>query len=345
MPGPTYSVAELAATLDLPFRGQGDELLTGLAPLASAGKGELSFLSSVKFKSSLEQSAASAVIVHPDMADLCPTNVLLSTNPYLSYARVSALFDAWQRPRLGIHPSAVVASDQVHPSASVGANCVIEAGAEIAEGCVIGPGTVIGENVRLGRNCLLHANVTVYHSVSMGDDCVIHSGTVIGADGFGFAPSDEGWIKIHQLGSVKIGKRVEIGANSTIDRGALSDTIIGNGVILDDQTMIAHNVEIGDNTAMAGCCQVAGSTKIGKNCTFAGNVGVIGHVEIADNVQITARSLVSKSIDKPGSYSGGVIAMASNLWRKNFARFSKLDELHRRVVGLEKQLKNKEGKN
>ena len=344
MSGPSYSLAELAAALQLDYRGDGAQQLSGLAPLATASEGQLSFLSNVKFKSSLANTRASALIVHPDLADDCHCGVLLSSNPYVSYAKASALFDPLQKPRAGIHPSAVVVSDKVHDSVAIAANCVIEEGAEIAEGCVIGPGTVVGANSRIGRNTLLHANVTLYHGVILGEACVVHSGVVIGADGFGFAPSkDEGWVKIHQLGSVRIGDRVEIGANSCIDRGALTDTLIGDGVILDDQTMIAHNVEIGEGTAMAGCCQVAGSTKIGKYCTLAGNVGVIGHIEIVDNVHVTARTMVSKSILTAGSYSGAITVMESALWRKNMVRLGKLDELYRRVVSLEKQLQNREG--
>jgi UDP-3-O-[3-hydroxymyristoyl] glucosamine N-acyltransferase len=234
-------------------------------------------------------------------------------------------------------------AEDIHDSVAVGANCVIEAGAEIGEGSVIGAGVVIGENSKIGKHCYIHPNVSIYHGVSIGDEVVIHSGTVIGGDGFGFAPSEQGWQKIHQLGGVRIGTNVEVGANSCIDRGALEDTVIGNRVILDNFSMIAHNVVSGDATAMAACCQVAGSTTIGSNCTFAGNVGVVGHVSIADNVVITARGLVTKSIVNAGSYSGGAGGVSeSSMWRKKAARFTMLDEVFRRVFSLEKQLKIKE---
>lgn len=344
MSAPTYRVADLAAALDLPFSGRGDELLTGLAPLASADSGELSFLANAKYKVQLSQTRASAVIVHPSMQAECPTTAIIADNPYLAYARASAMFDPWQRPVAGAHISAVVLSDKVHPSASIGPHCVIEPGAEVGEGSVVGPGCVIGADARIGRHCLLHANVTLYHKVVLGDHCVIHSGVVIGADGFGFAPSQQGWVKIHQIGSVRIGSRVEIGANSSIDRGAIADTVIGDGVILDDQILIAHNVEVGSGTAMAGGCQVAGSTKIGKNCTFGGSVGVLGHLEIADNVHVTARSLVAKSLTESGAYSSGVSAMEASVWRKSMARLGRLDEVFRRVMSLEKRLKSEEGK-
>ena len=337
----TFSLAELATILGLDFRGDAATQLCGIASLATAGSEQLSFLSNSKFKSSLQTTLAGAVILHPDIAAGFTANCLLSDNPYLMYARVSALFDPFEKPRSGVHPSAVVVAENIHDSVAIGANCVIEAGAEVGEGSVIAAGVVLGRGSRIGKHCYIHANVTIYHGVNIGDECIVHSGVVIGGDGFGFAPGPAGWEKIHQLGGVQIGNRVEIGANSCIDRGAIENTMIGNNVILDDQTMIAHNVIVGDGTAMAGCCQVAGSAVIGKNCTLAGNVGVVGHITITDNVHITARCLVSKSISKSGSYSGSFAMSESTEWRKNAARFSKLDELYRRVAFLEKQLKIK----
>ena len=337
----TFSLAEVAAALGLEFKGRPDTFLAGMAPLSSAGPEHLSFLSTVKLKSTLQSTLAGAVILHHDMAADYGGNCLLTDQPYLMYARASALFDPFIKPRVGVHPSAVVVAENIHSSVSIGANCVIEEGVEIAEGTVVAPGVVIGRDSRIGKDCYIHANVTIYHGVSIGNECIVHSGVVVGGDGFGFAQGPSGWEKIHQLGGVQIGNKVEIGANSCIDRGALNNTVIGNDVILDDQTMIAHNVIIGDGTAMAGCCQVAGSTVIGKNCTLAGNVGVVGHITITDNVHITARCLVSKSILQPGSYSGTFGVAESTEWRKNAARFSKLDELYRRVAFLEKQLKIK----
>lgn len=338
----TFSLAEVAAALGLEFKGRPDTVLAGMAPLSSAGPEHLSFLSNIKLKSTLQSTMAGAVILHPNMAVDYTGNCLLTDQPYLMYARASALFDPFVKPRAGVHPSAVVVAENIHSSVSIGANCVVEEGVEIGEGTVIAPGVVIGRGSCIGKYCYIHANVTIYHGVNIGDECIVHSGVVLGGDGFGFAPGPNGWEKIHQLGGVKIGNKVEVGANSSIDRGALDDTVIGNGVILDDQTMIAHNVVIGDGTAMAGCCQVAGSTVIGKNCTLAGNVGVVGHITIADNVHITARCMVTKSILQPGSYSGTFGVAESTEWRKNAARFSKLDELYRRVAFLEKQLKTKD---
>ena len=336
------SLGELAQALGVDYRGDGSCMLTGIAPLNSAGPGQLSFLANRKYAAALATTRAAAVILPPAMADAFPGGCLFADDPYLMFARASALFDPLERPRAGIHPSAVVMSDDVHPTASIGANCVVEADASIGEGTVLGPGTVVGAASRLGRNCYLHANVTLYHGVVLGDEVNIHSGTVIGGDGFGFAPSQEGWVKIHQLGGVRIGNRVEIGANCCIDRGALDDTVIEDGVIMDDQIMIAHNVVVGAGTAMAGCCQVAGSAIIGKRCTLAGNVGIVGHITICDGVHITARTMVTRSISEPGSYPSGTPMMDSGQWRKSAARFSKLDELHRRVVALERQVKNQQ---
>ncbi|WP_269618013.1 UDP-3-O-(3-hydroxymyristoyl)glucosamine N-acyltransferase [Zhongshania sp. BJYM1] len=338
----TFSLADVAAALELEFRGQPDTILRGIAPLGTAGPEYLSFLSNSKFKSQLESTLAGAVILHPKFATDFAGNCLLSVDPYLMYARASALFDPFIKPRSGVHPSAVVVAEDIHDSVSIAANCVIDEDVHIGEGTVIAPGVVIGRGSRIGKYCYIHANVTIYHGVSIGDESVVHSGVVIGGDGFGFAPGPHGWEKIHQLGGVQIGSRVEIGANSCIDRGALENTVIGDNVILDDQTMIAHNVVVGDGTAMAGCCQVAGSAVIGKNCTLAGNVGVVGHITIADNVHITARCMVSKSILQSGSYSGTFGVTESAEWRKNAARFSKLDELYRRVAFLEKQFKMKD---
>ena len=328
------SLAEVAGLLGLSLHGDGQRQVRGIGALDSAQADQLSFLANAKYRRLLAETQAGAVIVHPDLLAEAQAAgddrvILVSDNPYLAYAKASALFEPLEKPRA-----------QVHPSASIGANCVIEAGAEIGEGTVIAPGTVIGRGSQIGKYSYLHANVTVYHGVSIGDECIIHSGVVIGGDGFGFAPSKDGWVKIHQLGGVRIGNRVEVGANSCIDRGALNDTVIGDGVIMDDFTMIAHNVEVGEGTAMAACNQVAGSAKIGKHCTLAGNVGVVGHIQIADGVHLTARSLVTKSIDQVGTYSsGGSPLMETARWRKNSARFGKLDELYRQVQALEKQLK------
>ncbi len=337
-----YTLAELADLLDVTVMGDPDIVISGLATLASAGAGQLSFLANPKYHKALESTAADAVIVAPAMVDVCPCNSLVSDNPYVSYARASQLFAQAGVTQGGIHPSAVVSQTAtIDASATIGANVSIADNVVIGANTVIGPGCVIGHDSVLGTNCLLHANVSIYHGIHIGNRVTIHSAAVIGADGFGFAPSPDrqkgGWIKIAQLGGVRIGNDVEIGAGTTIDRGALDDTIIGDRVILDNQVQIAHNVELGHNTAIAGCTAIAGSTKIGSNCTIAGGVGIVGHLTIADRVHVTAMSLITKSIGSPGSYSSGTGMMDSRHWRKNAVRFSQLDDLAKRLTELEKK--------
>jgi len=328
----------------LTCQGDADTKIVGLAALASATTGQLSFLANAHYQDDLLNTSASAVILTPAMAELCPSNALLSANPYLSYAQASALFSLAPKFAQGVHRSAVVsASANISPSACVDANAVIADGVTIASNSYIGPGAVIGDGVQIGEDCVLQANVSIYQGVTVGDRVILHSGVVVGSDGFGYAPStgSKRWHKIHQLGAVRIGNDVEIGANTVVDRGALDDTVIGNGVIIDNLVQIAHNVVIGDNTAIAGCSAIAGSTKIGSNCTIAGRASILGHLSIADGCHITTNSLVSKSIDRPGSYSSGTAGVEpTKAWRKNAVRFSKLNEIYQRLLRLEKKSKD-----
>ncbi len=338
-----YTLAALAELLAVSCEGDSEIVISGLASLASAGPGQLTFLANPKYQKDLASTQAEAAIVAPDMVGIGPENCLVSDNPYLTFARASQLFAETTLQDPGIHPSAVVSSSaKVDPSASIGANVTIADDVVIGAATVVSPGCSIGKNTQLGEACLLHANVSVYHGVTIGDRVIIHSGTVIGSDGFGFAPSPDrekgGWVKIAQLGGVVIGDDVEIGAGCTIDRGALDDTRIGDRVILDNQVQIAHNVELGENTAIAGCTAIAGSTKVGRNCTIAGGAGIVGHLNIADNVHITAFTLVTKSITKAGAYSSGTSMQDSRTWRRNAVRFSQLDEMSKRLTDVEKKL-------
>lgn len=334
------SLAELAQHLKVELRGDGATLISGLATLGAAQPGQVSFLANPQYRSQLQGTRASAVIIHPDLAGECPVACLISSNPYLTYAHASQWFDRRPRQAEGVHPSAIVAEGVVlGQGCRIGARVVIEAGAVLGDRVEIGAGTVVGADCRIGDDCLLHANVTLYHGVTLGQRCVLQSGVVIGGDGFGFAPAQGQWHKIAQLGGVRIGDDVEIGASTTIDRGALQDTVIGNSVILDNQIQIAHNVEIGDGTAIAGCTGIAGSTRIGRHCTIAGAVGIAGHLEIADRVHITMRSAITKSISEPGSYSSGTAMSSTAEWRKNAARFRQLDDMARRIRTLEQRLK------
>lgn len=334
-----WTLGDLAKELGVEVKGDASLVVERLATLKSAGPGCLSFLANPLYRPQLAQTQATAVIVSPDVAGDCGMAVLVSDNPYLTYARASHLFDNSPRPDKEIHPSAVVADNaMLGKGVAVGANVVIEAGVTLGDGVEIGPGSVIGAGSTIGENTRIHANVTLYHGVKIGRRCHIHSGVVIGADGFGFAPVDGSWFRIAQLGSVDIADDVDIGANTTIDRGALEDTKIGKGVILDNQIQIAHNVEIGDFTAIAGCTGIAGSTRIGRHCTIAGAVGIAGHLEICDNVHLTMRSAITKSITEPGSYSSGTAMSKTAEWRKNAARFRQLDALAKSIRKLERKL-------
>lgn len=336
----SLTLGEVADQLGLECRGERARRLTGLANLALANEHQLSFLANPKFRKFLNDTRAGAIIVSRDIADTTPLDCLISDNPYLSYARASRLFDNRPRLPLGVHPTAVVAASAViGAGVAIGAYCVIGEGVSIGANTSINSGTVIGDACTVGSDCVIHANVTLYHAITLGDGCTVHSATVLGADGFGFASGPNGWEKIAQLGSVRIGRCVEIGASTTIDRGALEDTVIADGVIIDDQVHIAHNVQIGEGTAIAGCVGIAGSTTIGAHCLIGGAVGISGHITIADGVQLQGMARITSSIDRPGSYNSGTGSMEFNLWRKNAVRFGQLDELYRRVVELEKQLK------
>ena len=333
-----YSLGELADRLDLQFSGDAARPITGIADLGSAGPSDLSFFVERKYLPQLRATRAAAVIVAADYAQQCPVDCLLSDNPYLMFARASQLFTGAPHPQPGIHAAATVAAEaRVHSSASVGPHAVVEANAEICAGAVLGAGAYLGHGSRIGERTRVYANAVIYHDVQLGSDCVIHSQAVLGADGFGFAPGPDGWEKIVQSGGVRIGDRVEIGACTTVDRGALEHTVIDDGVIVDNQVQIAHNCRIGRNTAIAGCVGLAGSTTIGANCTLAGGVGVVGHVEICDNVQVTGMTMVTRSITEPGSYSSGTPMAATGEWKRNAVRFSQLDAIQARLASLEKQ--------
>ena len=335
------SLSDLAAHLGAELRGDGGVMITGVATLKDAAAGEIAFLANESYRSQLQDTAAEAVILRPQDADGVHCATLVTPNPYLAFALVTQLFDNRPKTAEGIHPSAVVAE-----SASIGEGCRIAANAVIGEhvvlgkGCEIGAGTVVGDHCVLGEDCHLNANVTLYHDVVMGERVRVHSGTVIGADGFGFAPDKGRWVKICQLGGVRIGNDVEIGANTCIDRGALGDTVIGDNVILDNLVQIAHNVRLGDGTAAAAQAGVAGSSVLGRQCTLAGNAGVAGHLELCDGVFVGPKSVISKSIDVPGGYATGTAQMPIGEWRKAATRFRQLDSMARRIQQLEKKVKD-----
>ena len=340
----SYTLTELATRLDATLEGDGECKIHSLGTLANATSGQLSFLSNPAYIDQLAKTRASAIIIDEKFAEACPANKLISTDPYLCFAKATALFDKAPPALSGVHPSAVVhASAQLADSVAIGANAVIAANVSVGAGTVIGAGCVIDADCEIGSNCELHGNVTLYHSVRIGSNVIIHSGAVIGADGFGFASDGKQSIKIHQLGSVVIGDNVDIGACTTIDRGAIEDTIIGEGVKIDNHVQIAHNCRVGEHTIICGCSAIAGSVTIGKHCIMGGGSGAVGHITIADHVQVSAMSLVSKSITEPGMYSSGTGHMKTSVWKRNIVRFQQLDSMARRLKEIEKSTDKPQG--
>lgn len=333
----SYRLQELADMLDARVQGNPDCLVAGLGTLQNASAGQLAFLANAGYRKQLADTRAAAVLLTAEDAEGFSGNCLIVTEPYQAYARLSHLFDRKPVPEPGVHPTAVVdPAAEVAATASVGAGAVIEADAVIGENVVVGARCFIGARSQIGQDGWLAPGVTLYHDVKIGERVVIQSGAVIGGEGFGFAKQDGKWLKIAQIGGVTIGDDVEIGANTTVDRGALDDTKIGNGVKLDNQIMIAHNVEIGDDTAMAACVGISGSTKIGRNCMLAGGVGLVGHIEICDNVFVTGMTMVTHSINEPGAYSSGTAMQPAGDWKKNAVRFRQLDDMAKRIRALEK---------
>jgi UDP-3-O-[3-hydroxymyristoyl] glucosamine N-acyltransferase len=339
----SFRLGDIAAELGAELRGDPDIEISGLATLQAAGSGQIAFLANQTYARHLADTRASAVILSPAVADRYDGNALLMDNPYFGYARLSHRFDPAPVASPGIHPSAVVAaSAQVPDSASVGPLAVIEEDAVIGEGVVVGAGCIVGARCRLGDYSVLRPRVTLAHDVVLGKRCHILSGAVLGSDGFGFANEKGVWHRIAQVGRVVLGDDVEVGANTTIDRGALDDTVIGDGVKLDNLVQIAHNVRIGDHSALAGMVGIAGSTSIGRHCVFGGASVVSGHLTLADQVHLTGMTMVTGDITEPGVYSSGTSADTNRQWRKNAVRFRQLDSLARRIRELEKQLEGRD---
>ena len=336
------NLKEIAHRLDLEIVGDGSVEISGIANLVDASATELTFLFSSGYKKHLEETSAAAVILRQEDVGGCSIPAIISPQPRLTWVHVAALFDPEPVPDGNIHPTAVIhRAAVVSENVTIGANVVIESGAVIGSDTAIGPGCVVGQRAIVGKNCRINANVTLYHHVKLGDRVIIHTGAVIGADGFGFEfdASSGTLVKIPQIYSVKVGNDVEIGAGTTIDRGALNDTLIGDGVKLDNQVQIGHGTRVGANTAISGCTAIAGSTKIGAYCLIGGAVGIIDNIEIADQVEITAKSLVSQSITEKGRYSSGTGLMISKDWKRSIVVFKKLDELVKRVRGLEAKVR------
>jgi UDP-3-O-[3-hydroxymyristoyl] glucosamine N-acyltransferase len=334
-----YRLADIVARFGGRVLNDADTTVSQIATLENAQAGQISFLASPKYRSQLASTGASAVIVGEADAAATPLPRIVCDNPYVYFAKVSALLNPAPQFVPGIHPSAVIGERaQVAPDAHIAAHVVVGSNARIGansvlmEGCSIGAGTVVGADARL------YPRVVVYHDCVLGDRLIAHSGVVIGADGFGIAEEQGRWLKIPQIGRVVIGNDVEIGANTTIDRGALSDTVIGDGVKLDNQIQVAHNVRIGAHTAIAGCVGIAGSTSIGLHCKIGGSAGILGHLTIADNVEISAFTLVGKSIREAGVYTGIFPFGKAEEWRKNAAHLRHLDALADKIKTLQQEV-------
>ncbi|MAM89156.1 MAG: UDP-3-O-(3-hydroxymyristoyl)glucosamine N-acyltransferase [unclassified Hahellaceae] len=360
----TITLSDVADHLDLPLTpapvsgaGHARALLSspvmGLATLVKAGEQHIAFLASDQYLSQLKTTGALAVILKPQHAEESPVPCFVTSDPYAAYAKLTHLFSHDKTLLLfgdqagvsnpnspSIHPSARIADDAtLGQGVCIGPNVVIGSGVAIGDGARIAAGTTVGSRSRIGRDVLIYPQASIYHDVTIGDRSIIHSHCTVGSDGFGFAPHKGSFIKIEQLGGVRIGSDVEIGAGTTIDRGALDDTVIGDGVKLDNQIQIAHNVEIGDHTVLAACVGIAGSTKVGKMCMIGGGVGIAGHLTICDQVNITGMTLVTKDISSPGVYSSGTAVEPNSNWRRNVARFRQLDGYIRTLINLEKEVR------
>lgn len=332
------ALGEIAARFGLRLvGGSAEQPISGVATLVAADASQIGFLANPRYRAQLAATRAAAVILRePDAAD-CPRPCLVAADPYVAFAHVATLFEPVATAPAGIHPSAIIAADaHVDTSASIGPLCVIEAGARIEAGATLGPHCSVGPRCVVGAQSRLVARVTLVQDVRLGRRVLIHPGAVLGADGFGLAFEGDHWIKVPQLGGVVIGDDCEIGANTTIDRGALGDTVLEEDVRLDNQIQIAHNVRIGAHTAIAGCAAVAGSAHIGRYCLIGGGAGILGHLSVADRVTVTAMSLVTHSIHTAGEYSSGTPIQENRQWRKNAARFKHLDELARRLKAIDK---------
>lgn len=334
----SVSLGELAQALGLEVVGNKSLRVSGIANLADATADQLTFLFNSAYRMHLSTTCAAAVVMRADDAQGFGGNALISDQPRMTWAQVAHWFDPTPIPDQQIHPTAVIdPTCLLGQGVTIGANVVIEMGSVIGDGVTIGAGCVLGEGVVIGDQTRLFANVTLYHQVTVGIQTLIHSGAVIGADGFGFEldRSRGTLVKIPQIYSVRIGNQVEIGAGSTIDRGALNDTLIGDGVKLDNQVQVGHGTRIGANTAISGCTAIAGSTRVGAHCLIGGAVGIIDNIDIADQVEVTAMSLVSQSITAPGRYSSGTGLLPSRAWKRSIVGFKQLDKVLKRIRGLE----------
>ncbi|MFM2485858.1 UDP-3-O-(3-hydroxymyristoyl)glucosamine N-acyltransferase [Celerinatantimonas yamalensis] len=335
----TVTLEQIAQWVGGELHGSHQASIEKIAPLPKAGPTDATFLTDSRYREQLASCQAGVILISAADARFAKGAVIVVKDPYLAYAKLAYHLDTTPASATSIHPSAVIAEDVVMgKNVYVGANAVVESGVQLGDECQIGAGCFVGQRAQIGQRTKLWANVSIYHEVQIGYDCLIQAGAVIGSDGFGYANDRGQWIKIPQTGRVIIGNHVEIGAATCIDRGALEDTIIHDGVIIDNLCQIAHNVEIGENTAIAGCTTMAGSLKVGKYCVIGGASVFNGHMEICDQVHISGMSMVMRPIDQPGVYSSGIPAQSNKEWRKTAARVMKIDDMNKRLRELEHQL-------
>ncbi|MEM7027280.1 MAG: UDP-3-O-(3-hydroxymyristoyl)glucosamine N-acyltransferase [Pseudomonadota bacterium] len=326
------TLSELAELTGAELQGDSNCIISGVNTLENATTGELAFLSNRHYAQFLEHTNAAAVVLAEQDIEKCNTNILISSNPYLSFAKIVNFLYPKFSPDPAIHETAIIGNQcQISPNSFIAPGVVIGDNVVVDDGVLIGAGVVIEDNVRIGKSSKLLSNNTICKGVVIGKEVTLHPGAIIGSAGFGMAEEDGKWLTIPQLGSVIIGNNVEIGANTTVDRGAIDNTIIEDGVRIDNQVQIAHNVIIGEDTAIAGCVAIAGSVKIGKRCKIGGLSAITGHIEICDDVMITGMSGVPNSIKTPGVYSSGLPVTDNRTWRKNMARFRKLDEIIKKI--------------
>ncbi|ODN66323.1 UDP-3-O-(3-hydroxymyristoyl)glucosamine N-acyltransferase [Methylophaga muralis] len=334
-----WTLAQIASEIGAQLVGNADKKITGVGTLQNAKDTDISFLANTKYRQYLKSTSAGCVIVSPDDLAEVKTNALVIDDTYVAYARVASLLYPEELPDNGIHSSVVIGDNcNIANSARISAQVFIGANVQIGDNVVIGPGCIVENDVKIGADTRLMSNVTLCRKVSIGQRVRIHPGVVIGADGFGIANDKGKWLKIPQVGKVIIGDDVEIGANTTIDRGAIDDTIISNGVKLDNQIQIGHNVFIGEHTVIAGCVGISGSTRIGSHCAIGGGTGIAGHIEITDGVQLTGMSMVTKSIMTAGTYSSGIPVEPTRDWHRNVVRYRQLDKLNDKIKQLEAKL-------
>jgi len=340
-----YRLADIVARFGGRVVGDAETRVSQIGTLESAVAGQIAFLANAKYRKQLEASRASAVILSEADADATQLPRIVTNNPYSYFAKLSAFLNPLREFVPGIHPSAAIADGaHVSPQAHIGPHVSVGEGASIGAGTVVMAGCSIGEGASLGENTRLYPRVVVYHDCIIGNHVIAHSGAVIGADGFGIAMEEGRWLKIPQIGRVVIGDHVEIGANTTIDRGALDDTVIEEGVKLDNQIQVAHNVRIGAHTAIAGCVGIAGSANIGRYCRIGGAASILGHLQIADKVEVSAGTVISKSIREAGSYTGTFPFSENHAWRKNAVQLRHLDEMAERIKKLEQQIEILKGR-